>query len=176
MDEIYALMMDELDGELTPAEKYRLTTLLQQHPELAREWQAMQAVDKLFSHAPMVVPAPRMAFASRTIARLPNLRARRWAMAAVYAFLLTSGVLPVILGALVVVGTVTISAVSFAEVWQIMTVLGQALRQILLAMGNQLGQQPAILGIILVMLGSISLWTGVYRQLVSEQLIVLHVE
>jgi anti-sigma factor RsiW len=164
LEPIYALMMDALDGELTAAQEQQLAISLAQHPALAREWRAMQAVDGLLSHAPLVVPAPSMALASRTVARLPNMRARRWTLAAVYTTLLLSGVMPV----LAAVALIAFSAVSLPEIWQLMTVLGQALQQILLAMGNQLGQSPALLGTLLVMLGSISLWGGVYRQLAGE--------
>ena len=164
LEPIYALMMEALDGELTADDEQKLAIALAQHPALAQEWQAMQAVEALLCHAPLVVPAPSMALASRTVARLPNVQVRRWTFAAVYTALLVSGVLPV----LGMVALVAFSAVSLPEIWQLLTVLGQAGQQILLALGNEMGQNPTMVGTFLVMIGCISLWSGVYRQVVGE--------
>lgn len=169
-DDIYALMMDALDGVLSAEGEATLRHGLEQHPALAREWQAMQAVDNLFTQSPMVVPAPSMQFAARTVERLPNLQARRWALATLYALLLMSGMLPVALVLALVLGALPADTLSNA--WQLFTVLGQAVGQVLAAVGDQIGQQPAILGSFLVMVGAMSLWNGMSRQMMAEQLII----
>ncbi|MCB0033936.1 MAG: hypothetical protein KDE51_07950 [Anaerolineales bacterium] len=159
-DDVYALMMDALDGALSSYGYQQLEDGLQQFPTLQQEWVAMQAVDSLLMGTPMVMPAPSVNFTARTLARLPNLRFRRWLSGAVYAVLLLSGILPFIMIALL--------SGSFSDVAQLAAVILDAFGQLLLSLGNQAGQQPAIIGTILVMIGSITLWSGVYQRLVAE--------
>ena len=75
LDRIYALMMDALDGPLSSEEQGQLDSAFLPHPELAAEWQAILMVDALLLEAPTVAPPNR--FAARTIARVPDWRARR---------------------------------------------------------------------------------------------------
>lgn len=159
-DDVYALMMDALDGALSEYGYRQLEVGLQLHPALREEWLAWQAVDSLLWQTPMMIPAPSVNFTARTLARLPNLRFRRWLTGAVYSVLLMSGILPVIIVALLSIG--------WGNVYRLAAVVLDAVGQLLISLGNQAGQQPAIIGTILVMIGSITLWSGVYRQLVTE--------
>lgn len=159
-DDVYALMMDALDGALSDYGYRQLEVGLQLHPALQEEWQALRAVDSLLQQTPMMIPAPSVNFTTRTLARLPNLRFRRWLTGAVYSILLMSGILPVIIIALLSIG--------WGNVYQLAAVVLDAVGQLLISLANQAGQQPAIIGTILVMIGSITLWSGVYRQLVAE--------
>jgi hypothetical protein len=158
-DDVYALMMDALDGALSSYGHQKLENGLQQFPALRQEWQAMQTVDTLLLETPLVMPAPSVNFTARTLARLPNLRFRRWLSGAVYSLLLVSGILPFIMVALLSGG--------LGEFGQLAAVMLDALGQLLLSLGNQAGQQPAIIGTLLVMIGSITLWSGVYQRLVA---------
>lgn len=160
-DDIFALMMDALDGELDDHGRETLDTLLAQQPHLQPEWAAMQQIDTLFTQSPLVAPAPTMRFAQRTVTRLPNLQARRWLTGTLFAFFAGTGLLPIALIALALVGL-------DINVVQIGTVLFEVLDQMLIAFGNRLAQQPSIVGVLLVMIGSISLWTGVYQQMTRQ--------
>ncbi|HEX6384541.1 MAG TPA: zf-HC2 domain-containing protein, partial [Anaerolineae bacterium] len=95
-DEIYTMMMDALDGELSASNRIELESHLRACPPCAREWQALLAIDMLFRQTPALRPAAD--FAQRTLARLPNRRYRIWAIMAVYVLLLLSGMLPLFLG------------------------------------------------------------------------------
>lgn len=171
-DEVMALMMDALDGTLSASDHDILTAQLTHHPDLAQEWEAMQLVDELFSTAPMIAPPPHLA--AQTIARLPNLTMRRTVSAAVFTVLFIGGLLPFLL----VVGLGLMVLGDGTAVYTLLDVLGNfgqfsavvlgAFGQLLLGMGDYLGQNPAVVGIFMVMIGSIFLWSGVYRQLVTQ--------
>jgi anti-sigma factor RsiW len=82
-ERIEILMMDALDGEITPAERAELNAFLQNHPDLAEEWAMMQTIDTLFWETPALAPEP--GFAQRTLAQMD----REWAMMAQIDALLT---------------------------------------------------------------------------------------
>lgn len=170
-EEIFTLMMDALDGELLADEQMRLESHLRACPDCIQEWQALSAIDALFRRTPMLSPAAD--FTQRTLARLPNRRVRLWLMGLVYVALLAAGLLPV----LVVVGTAVYLAASFGEPAavnsglqllvkgvQLIGVVGGAL---LTGATRLVMEQPAIIGWMLVMVGIVFLWSGVYRQLLS---------
>ncbi len=160
LDQVYALMMDALDGQLPAGDWTRLEAALRAHPDLAVEWEAMQAVDTLFRRAPAARPAAD--FAERTMARLPNWRVRRWAMGAVFVAMGAAGLLPLaFVGWFFGAQLTTIATAT----WQISGALLGALGQLLVHFGGFLTRYPAAMGTLLVMIGSISLWSGVYRQL-----------
>lgn len=171
-ERIYMLMMDALDGELTPEQHVELEADLQAYPEMMREWQALQAIDTLFKQTPLLTPAAD--FAQRTIARLPNRRARIGVIGVVYVLLLLSGVLPLLLGIWAVnqLGVILSEPMLVNSLLQTvsegLTVLGLLLRASVSSVGEFVVQQPAILGWLLVMAGVVVVWGGVYRQLVTQ--------
>lgn len=171
-DEIMAFMMDALDGVLSEQDERILTAQLIHYPELAQEWQAMQAIDELFTTAPMAAPPAR--FAAQTMARLPNLTMRRTVSAAVFTLFFIGGLLPFLfvvgLGVLLLGDGTAVSTLFniVGNFGQFSAVLLGAIGQLIVGMGNSLGQYPAVMGTIMVMIGSIFLWSGVYRQLVTS--------
>jgi hypothetical protein len=130
------------------------------------------AIDTLFRQAPMLSPAA--GFTQRTVAMLPNRRARLWAISVIYVLLLLSGILPILLvvwAANTVVPVV--SQPAFVESAQ--QILDQAVRLVSViagalfkGLGELIVQQPAILGWLLVLAGLVFVWNGVYQQLVSQ--------
>jgi len=175
-EEITPLMMEALDGEL-PAERQReLEAHLMGCESCSREWQAIQAIHQLFLQAPILSPAAD--FTQRTLARLPNRRLRILVTGSIYSLLLVSGVIPLAIFIWL--------ALQFAPalnqpafVGGLLQAGGQALQlgraalgacwQGLGTLGEGLGQQPAIIGWLLVMIGVVFLWGGVYSQLTRQQ-------
>lgn len=163
--------MEALDGELSGAGWADLESHLRVRPDLAREWHAMQAIDQLFRSTPMLVPAAD--FAQRTLERLPNRRSRLWFVASLYVLLLVIGLIPVVfIGWLTVqfVPAIFEPAIVRGLVQagsELVGVVGAVLLALFLGMGNYVRQQPAVLVSLLVMLGTVALWSGVYRQMVS---------
>ncbi|RMD48714.1 MAG: hypothetical protein D6835_06075 [Candidatus Thermofonsia bacterium] len=169
-DELYARMMDALDGELTAEELNRLEVDLRAYPALMQEWQAMQTIDTLFRQSPVLSPAAD--FAQRTVAALPNRRFRLWAVGILYVLLLLSGVLPMLLGIL----AVTVLRPFFSnpqlleDVWESVLSAANILATIFYALldgaGEFVAQQPIVVGWMLVIAGIVALWGGVYRQMI----------
>jgi anti-sigma factor RsiW len=168
---VYALMMEALDGELTDSGLTELEAHLRVRPDLSREWQAMQAIDRLFRSTPALSPAAD--FTQRTLARLPNRRVRLWFVAAVYLLLLLVGLIPVVLlGWLAVQFAPALFEPAIVRTLvqagsQLVSVIGAVLLALALGAGNYIRQQPLILVSLLVMLGAVAMWSGIYRQLVS---------
>ncbi len=171
-ERFHLLMMDALDGELATEQQTELESHLRACPDCRREWQAILAIDTLFRQAPMLSPAA--GFTQRTVAMLPNRRARLWAISIIYVLLLLSGILPILL---VVWAANTIVPVvsqpAFVETAR--QVLDQGARLISViagalfkGLGELIVQQPAILGWLLVLAGMVFVWNGVYQQLVSQ--------
>lgn len=166
-EEIYVLMMDALDGELIAEDQAELESHLRACPPCMREWQAMMAIDTLFRQAPMLSPAAD--FTQRTIARLPNRQARIWAMGTIYISLLTIGLLPL---ALMLMFIVAVNSGFFANAAEIvntgLTFAGIMLRAVGKGTGEVVVQNPAIAGWLLVMVGIVFVWNGVYQQLLQQ--------
>lgn len=174
-EEIYMLMMESLDGDLADSDYGEMMTHLAACPSCAREWQAVQAIHQLFLQAPALSPAA--GFAQRTLAVLPNNNYRIWLIGAIYGFLLISGVLP-----LVFIGWIATSlapALSQPALGRgLVHVGGQAVSLITAVLGaflhglgglaQQLAQQPTAIGWLMVMVGIVFLWGGVYRQLTGS--------
>ena len=171
-DRIYMLMMDALDGELSAEGYDELQSHLRSRPALMREWQALQAIDTLFRSTPMLQPAAD--FTQRTVARLPNHRARIRVISVVYVLLLLSGVLPLLLGLWVInrLGTVLSEPALLGGFGQVvynsLQVAGAVARALFTSVGEFVAQQPYVLGLLLVMVGVVFVWSGVYRQLVGQ--------
>ena len=168
-EEVFSLMMDALDGELLDDGRQNLEVHLRACPECNREWQALMAIDRLFRHTPALSPAAD--FAQRTIARLPNRKARLWAISTIYGVVLLSGLIPLLLGVLIIsrLGPVLSQPALVQSVLQSIQTTAQVFETILFALLNSAGevilQQPALIGVLLVMMGVVFLWGGVYRQL-----------
>jgi hypothetical protein len=170
-EDLLALMMDALDGTLSESDEQVLSTQLIHHPQLAQEWEAMQMIDGLFTSAPMIA-APRN-FAAETIALLPNLAMRRTVSAALFTVLFIGGLLPFLfvvgLGLVVLgQGTAVYTLLDIiSNFGQFSVVLLGAFGQLLIGLGDFMSQNPAVMGTLMVMIGFIFLWTGVYRRLVT---------
>ncbi|HEX6383231.1 MAG TPA: hypothetical protein VF177_01045, partial [Anaerolineae bacterium] len=91
-----------------------------------------------------------------------------------YVLLLLSGMLPLFLGAWAVsrfgpmVTEPTMVRNLLESLDKGLQVAGTVLRALLSAVGEFVVQQPSVLGWLLVMAGVVFLWSGVYRQLVSQ--------
>lgn len=171
-DRIYELMMEALDGTISASEQSELESHLRAHPSYMAEWQAMQAIDTLFRQTPALSPAAD--FAQRTMARLPNRRVRIWVLSAIYFSLLVSGTLPILLGIWVFnqLGEVLVQPALLQTVLQLVNT-GIAIAVAVFGAAMDVAtefvvQQPAVLGWLLVLGGMVSLWGGVYRQLLGQ--------
>ncbi len=175
-EEIYMLMMDALDGEINAAQLSEMERHLEGCPSCERQWEAVQAIHRLFLETPILSPAAN--FTQRTLARLPNAQHRIIALSVIYGLLLLSGLLP--LGLLIWFATQLQPAINqpafidgLLQAGEQLFGLGQtvvnAFFQILGTVGDLLNQQPALIGLILVMLGAIFVWGGVYSQLTRRQ-------
>lgn len=166
-----SLMMLALDDELPEEHRFDLNDHLLACRACRREWQALQAIDLLFKQTPMLSPAA--GFTQRTIARLPNRRVRIWAMSGVYLLLLISGIIPAALAIWAisrlspVIGQPELVSSLVQSLATAMTTAGTVLAALLNSLGEGILQRPMIIGWLLVMAGLVSVWGGVYRQLVG---------
>lgn len=168
---IYTLMMEALDGELSASGWSELESHLRVRPDLAREWQAMRAIDQLFRNTPALSPAAD--FAQRTLARLPNQRLRLRLATIFYVLLLISGLIPVL-----IIGLLTVQFVPalfepalFSGLMQIGSQIVNLVGTVFTALVSGITelvrqQQLAVIGWLMLMVGLVVLWSGVYRQLV----------
>lgn len=168
-EEIFTLMMDALDGELAADNRQVMEAHLRACPACTREWQSLLAIDHLLRQSPVLSPAAD--FVERTVAMLPNRRARIWAVSAVYGLVLLSGVIPILLGifaisrvipVLIQPGLVQSIWDSLQSTWQVAITIFSAL---LSGLGEAILLQPTLIGWVMVMIGVVFLWSGVYRQL-----------
>ena len=161
-ERIYTLMMESLDGVLDEAESAEFDYLLTQNPDLAEEWEAMQAVDELFRFAE---PAPcPVHLAQMTLARLPNPRNRRIFTAIFFVALLVGGMIPILFGLAISsqLGGVSVGlGGTFAVLEATFGGLFAATRSIVLS-------QPYALSWIAALVGVIMLWLTVYRRAVND--------
>jgi anti-sigma factor RsiW len=172
-NDTFALMMDMLDGEASEDEVRALEAHLRACPECEQEWRALVAIDTLFRQTPALSPAAD--FVGKTLARLPNRRARIWAMGAIYGTILLGGLIPLIM--LGVLGYKLLPVLSqpalIGSVFQSLGTTYRAASVILAALASGAGevliQQPVYMGLMMVVAGIIFLWGGVYRQLVTTE-------
>ena len=171
-EKYHLMMMEALDGELVAAAKADLESHLRACPACRQEWHAILAIDSLFRQAPMLGPAA--GFAQRTVALLPNRRARLWAISIIYVLLLLSGILPILLvvwAANTVVPLISQPAFMGSVqrlVAQSVSLAGVVAEALIKGLGELIVQQPAILGWLLVLAGMVFVWNGVYQQLVNQ--------
>ncbi len=171
-EDVYTLMMEALDGELSEDGWSELESHLRARPGLAREWRALQTIDTLFRSAPLLQPAD--GFAQRTVARLPSSRQRLWMGLVVYAALLLTGLAP--LGAIVWMAIQFLPALVEPALFrsllqagtQLLELAGVTLSALLRGAGQLVGQQPALVGWLVVMIGVVVLWGSVYHRLVLQ--------
>lgn len=171
-EDVYTLMMEALDGELSEEGWSELESHLRARPALAREWRALQTIDTLFRSAPLLQPAE--GFAQRTVAHLPSSRQRLWMGVAVYVALLLSGLAP--LGAMAWIAIQYLPALIepalLRGLWkaggQLLELGGAVLSALLKGAGQLVGQQPALIGWLVVMVGVVALWGVVYHRLVLQ--------
>ncbi len=171
----YALMMEALDGELSVDNRVLLDLHLTDCAACRREWHALVAIDRLLHQAPMLSPAA--GFTQRTLAKLPNRRYRVWLLGLMYTALLLSGLLPLLAGAWLVQQAIpaVLNLDLLGLIWQPLVSLGQllatVLNALLLGLGQALVEQSAVTGLLLIMIGTIFLWSGLYRQLVRQSVV-----
>ncbi len=170
-ERFHMLMMEALDGELAVEAQTELESHLRVCPACRQEWRAILAIDTLFRQAPMLSPAA--GFTQRTVALLPNRRARLWAISIIYVLLLFSGILPILL--IVWAANTVVPIVSqpaFVEGMQqvggqVVRLIGVVSGALVKGLGELFVQQPAVVGWLLVLAGMVFIWNGVYRQLVN---------
>jgi anti-sigma factor RsiW len=174
-DDAYSLMMEALDGELHEAGRQALEEHLAGCQACAREWHGLLAIEALFRQATALSPAA--GFTNRTLARLPASARRIWYISAIYSLLLLSGLLPV--AGLIWLGYLLAPALRQPA---LLRTLLQSLEQILPAVeavlaglwrglastGAIVGENPAIVGWLLVMAGVVWIWASVYDRLVFQ--------
>jgi anti-sigma factor RsiW len=168
-DDVFALMMDMLDGEATEDQALYFESHLRACPECSREWRALVMIDTLFRQTPALSPAAD--FVAETIALLPDRRMRIWAMSTIYGAILLGGIIPLVLFGLLVfrlMPVLTQPAVIgsiFASLQTTYSTTGTVLAALVSGLGEALIQQPMYLGWMLVLAGIVFLWGGVYRRL-----------
>jgi predicted anti-sigma-YlaC factor YlaD len=173
-DEIFALMMDMLDGEASEEGIHMLETHLRACPECEQEWRALVAIDTLFRQTPALSPAAD--FVEKTLARLPNRQARIWAMGAIYGAILLGGLIPLVL--IGYLGFRLLPVLSqpalLGSIYESLNITYRAATVILAALlsgaGEVLIQQPIYMGVLLVVAGIIFVWGGVYKRLVTVEI------
>ncbi len=168
----YLMMMGALDDELPEAEREELTAHLNDCPACNREWQTLLAIGLLFRQTPLLMPAAD--FAERTLARLPSRRARRWAMAAVYAILLLSGLVPLLTGIFLAgrYAPVLSQPALLERIWASLVNVGHVavtvVGALLAGAGRFVIEQPAVIGWLVILAGVVFLWGGVFQRLVAQ--------
>jgi anti-sigma factor RsiW len=164
----YALMMEALDEELVAADRVVLDLHLTDCAACRREWRTLVAIDRLLHQA--LILSPAAGFTQRTLARLPNRRYRIWLMGLMYSLLLLSGLAPLLAGAWLTqrVIPVLLDPNLLWGVWQTLATMGQVLATVLnallLGLGQVLVEESAVTGMLLIMAGTIFLWSGLYRR------------
>jgi anti-sigma factor RsiW len=171
-EELYALMMEALDGELSDSGLADLEFHLRARPRLAREWEAMRAVDALFRSSPVLQPA--VSLRRQTLARLPAPRQRLYAGVLIYLLILASGLIPLAAVAWLAIqlAPALLQPAFWGSLWRAgLQFLG--LVQITIAAffngaSELLRDQPSFLAWFVVLVGIVLLWIGVYNKLVLQ--------
>ncbi len=171
-EKFYMMMMDALDGELADGERAELESHLRACPDCTQEWQALMALEMLFRQTPMLMPA--IDFTERTLARLPNRRARRMAVGAIFGVLLLSGLVPLLAGLLLSARYAPILSQPelLGGIWSSIAGAGRAVASVIDALftgaGRFLIEQPALIGWFIILAGLVLLWGGVFQRLLVQ--------
>jgi anti-sigma factor RsiW len=175
-ERFYTMMMDALDGELATDEHAELEAHLGTCADCAVEWRALAAIEALFRQTPILMPA--VDFAERTLARLPSRRARRWALGTIYALLLVSGVAPLLL-ALFLAGRyapILSRPELLGGVWSSLLGVVRAgatvIDALLVGASRFVIEQPMLIGWLVILVGLVCLWGGVFQRLVAQPVTV----
>ena len=171
-EELYALMMEALDGELSETGLAELESHLRARPRLAREWEAMRAVDALFRSSPVLQPAVN--FRQQTLARLPGSRQRLYAGVIIYLMILVSGLIP--LAAAVWVAVQLLPALTqpalLRSLWQggieFVGLVQLMVSAFFGGVGEFVREQPDIFAWGFLLVAIIALWVVVYSRLVLQ--------
>jgi anti-sigma factor RsiW len=171
---IIALMMEALDGELSAAGEAELAAHLRARPDLAAEFEKMQAVDQLLRQTPLLTPPA--GFVQRTVQHLPGTRQRLWMGVLVYTVFLAAGVIPLVgLGwAAVLIVPALGQPALWSGLWQAMLALCWAQLGVILGAlaggaAQLVAEQPATIGWLLLMVLVVVVWGGVFNRLVLQQ-------
>lgn len=132
--EVFALMMDELDGVLTAAGRERLEQHLALCADCYAEWEALRLVDNLFASAP-TIPAPT-GFSQRVQARLEAPSVKR-TLGALFALSLGS------VAALLVVAVP--AAVALLSIWTVYNQPGR-FTELLIWLNQLVGVSSSLMG------------------------------
>lgn len=171
-ERFYVMMMDALDGELAASEHIELEAHLRACPDCTNEWRTLLAIEMLFRQTPLLMPA--VDFAERTLARLPNRQARRWALGAIFAVLLLSGIIPLLIGIFLAGRYAPIlTRPELREgIWLSLTGAARAAATIIDALlagaGRFVIEQPALIGWLVILAGLVFLWGGVFQRLLVQ--------
>jgi hypothetical protein len=175
-EEIQTLMMETLDGDIDEVGRVQMEQHLNNCPTCLQEWHSVEAIHQLFLDTPALSPTAE--FAERTLSRLPVTPYRIWLVSGVYGLLLISGLVPLIaiiwLSAEFVpafnqpafIRTVLQAGGHVAGIFQaIVAAAWQGIGNV----GELVSEQPNIIGWLLVMLGIVVIWGGVYNQLTNPR-------
>lgn len=171
-EKYYLMMMDALDGQLAQDGFAELEAHLRACPDCNREWSGLMAFELLFRQTPILMPA--LDFTERTLARLPNRRARRVAMGTAYAVLLLSGIAPLLIGLFLVARywAVLSSPALLGGVWASVAGVGRAILTVIEALlagaGHFVIEQPILIGWFIILAGLVFLWGGVFQRLLMQ--------
>lgn len=158
LDSIYALMFDAIEGTLTTAQEEELASYLTEHPEFAQEMSEYGGMEDIFSTVELGMVEPPATFVEDTLAFLPNLKLRRLLSAFSVAILIVSGLLPIFL---------FINIINSAS-YELFEAFVTGMVQFMLDAGFTLAAQPLSLVVVGMMLGSILLWSAIYRRMVLQ--------
>lgn len=171
-ERFYLMMMDALDGELDETGQTEWQAHLRACPDCSRQWRTMMTIDMLFRQTPMLRPA--LDFTERTLARLPDPRARRLALGAIYTILLLSGLFPLVIVLFFFARYAPIlrQPEVLGGVWASITGVGRAAATIIEALlagaGRFVIEQPVLIGWFIILAGLVFLWGGVFQRLLAQ--------
>ena len=164
LERIHSLMMDALDGVISPEESEHLHLYLANHSELAKEWDALLRVESLFRDTPPIAcPA---GLAQRTLLRLPNASYRRFVLGLFYTVVLLAGLLPLLLIGWLVMQLGSAELVDVVQQW---TQLFQTVSStVISSLGETVFSRPILWGSTLLMAGLTGVWLTLYQRLFSK--------
>lgn len=157
---IEALMMDALDGNLSKSGERELNSFLTADPQLEKELAELKGVNHLFSDVQMVEPPAD--FVQNTMQMLPRPGMNRWVMGFGVSLLILSALAPL---------TILIYLFSTMPAQEAILLITETvldgLAQLVLSLTELAANQPLMLAIPVIMVGSIFLWAALYRRMVG---------
>lgn len=162
LDTVYALMLDAIEGQLSDAQEEELASYLLKYPDLATELDSMKGHTPFAERFTCELATPSTAFVEETVAYLPNLRLRRYIMGSFAGLLIIVSILP-FAGLFLLVANASMALIE---------AFLSGLAQIIYNAGYSVITQPITLAIVAFMLGSILLWSTMYRRMVLRPVVV----